>query len=133
MVNFGSPESVPQQFKGRTFYQHNPQVTLMRTTPSECTRLGEILAEKVNLSVGPVTALIPLRGISVISAAGQPFHDPAADAALFDAIRRHLRKNIKLMELDCAINDPQFAEACAKELLKNLGISAAHPPTTSRQ
>src|SRR6266480_607400 len=68
MVNFHGPESVPAKFKGRTFYQHNPQVTLMRTTPEECAKLGKILAEKVNLSTGPVTVLLPLRAISVISA-----------------------------------------------------------------
>ena len=120
MVNFGSPESVPAKFAGRSFYQHNPQITLMRTTPDECQRLGEILAEKVNGSKAPVTVLIPLRGISVISAAGQPFHDPAADAALFASLKANLRKDIPVRELDCTINDPAFAEACVEELLKNI-------------
>ena len=120
MVNFGSPESVPAKFAGRSFYQHNPQITLMRTTPDECKRLGEILAEKVNGSKASVTVLIPLRGISVISAVGQPFHDPAADAALFASLKANLRKDIAVRELDCNINDPAFAEACVEELLKNI-------------
>jgi uncharacterized protein (UPF0261 family) len=120
MVNFGSPESVPARFVGRTFYQHNPQVTLMRTTPAECAELGRILAEKVNLSTGPVTVLLPLRAISIISAEGQPFHDPAADAALFTAIKDNLRQDIPLNELDCAINDTAFAEACVSALLGNI-------------
>ena len=120
MVNFGSPESVPAKFAGRTFYQHNPQVTLMRTTPAECAELGRILAEKVNLSTGPVTVLLPLRAISIISAEGQPFHDPAADAALFTAIKDKLRQDIPLIELDCAINDTAFAEACVSALLENI-------------
>src|SRR5207249_10576933 len=72
MVNFYGPESVPAQFQGRTFYRHNPQVTLMRTTSQECARLGGILAEKLNCSTGPVTVLIPKRAISVISAPGKP-------------------------------------------------------------
>ncbi len=125
MVNFYGPESVPARFQGRTFYPHNPQVTLMRTTPEECGRLGAILAEKVNLSVGPVSVMIPLRGISVISAPGQKFHDPAADQALFAALKRDLRSDIEVVELDCAINDPAFAEACARKLLEN--ISRAKP------
>jgi uncharacterized protein (UPF0261 family) len=120
MVNFGAPETVPAKFKGRRFYQHNPQVTLMRTTPDECKRLGEILAEKVNGSKAPVTVLIPLRGISVISAAGQSFHDPAADAALFTSLKTNLRQDIAVRELDCNINDTPFADACVKELLKNI-------------
>ncbi len=122
MVNFGAPDTVPDKFAGRRFYQHNPQVTLMRTTREECQRLGEILAEKINGSKAPVSVLIPLRGISVISAAGQPFHDPAADAALFAALKAHLRKDIPIREHDCNINDPAFAEACVTELLQNVGI-----------
>ncbi len=117
MVNFHAPETIPARFAGRTFYKHNPQVTLMRTNAAECAELGKILAQKVNLSTGPVTVLLPLRAISVISAEGQPFHDPAADAALFDAIRTHLRKDIPIREVDCAINDPAFSKACADALL----------------
>lgn len=121
MVNFHGPDTIRPKFKGRTFYQHNPQVTLMRTTPGECAQLGKILAEKVNASKGPVTVLIPRKAISVISAPGQKFHDPAADKALFDAIKSNLRKDIEVIEMDCAINDAAFAEACANALLKNIG------------
>ena len=120
MVNFGSRNSVPAKFDGRVFYQHNPQVTLMRTNAAECAELGRILAEKVNAYRGPVTVLLPLRAISVISAPGQPFHSPEADAALFGAIRQHLKPGIPLMELDCEINAPEFAEACARALLSSL-------------
>jgi uncharacterized protein (UPF0261 family) len=120
MVNFGAPDTVPAQFAGRALYRHNPHVTLMRTTPEECAELGRIVAEKINLSTAPVTMLIPLRGISVISEAGQPFHDPAADRALFDALRRHLRPDIPVIERDAAINDPQFADACVTALLENM-------------
>ncbi len=125
MVNFGPPETVPAKFKERRFYQHNPQVTLMRTTPEECRRLGEILAEKLNTSQGPVSVLIPLRGISVISAAGQTFHDTAADNALFDALKAGLRKEIPVRELENNINDAAFAEACVAELLKNMALRSS--------
>ncbi len=120
MVNFGEPQTVPDKFKGRTFYHHNPQVTLMRTDAEECTALGRIVAEKANACTAPVTVLLPLRAISIISAEGQPFHDPAADKALFDAIRVNLKPGVKLVELDCAVNDPAFAAACARELLSSL-------------
>lgn len=117
MVNFGAAETVPERFAARLLHRHNAQVTLMRTTPEECRELGRILAEKVNRSVGPATVLLPLRGISMISVAGQPFHDPAADDALFSAIRKWLSPGIPLRELDCAINDPAFAEATVEPLL----------------
>lgn len=120
MVNFHAPETVPAKFQGRNFYAHNPQVTLMRTTPAECAQLGNIIAQKLNASTGPVTVLIPRNGISVISAPGQPFHDRPADEALFDALKANLRRDIEVIEMDCVINDPAFAEACAQALLENI-------------
>lgn len=121
MVNFGEPSSVPEKFKGRRFYHHNAQVTLMRTTPEENAELGRILAEKCNLATGPITVLFPLKAISVISAGGQPFHWPEADAALFAAWRQNLRKDIPVIDYDGEINDPAFAGLCAQTLLKLMG------------
>jgi uncharacterized protein (UPF0261 family) len=120
MVNFGPPETVPAKFAGRKFYQHNPQVTLMRTTPEECGKLGCILAEKLNLSTGPVTVLLPLRGGSMIGSPDGAFYNPAADTALYSALKSNLRSDIAVKELDVAINDVAFAEACANALLKLL-------------
>lgn len=120
MVNFHGPDSVPARFQGRNFYQHNPQVTLMRTSPDECRELGRVIAEKLNLSTAPVTLLLPRRAISVISAPGQKFHDPEADQALFDSLKAHLRKDIPVIEMDNAVNDAAFAEACVNALLANI-------------
>jgi len=132
MVNFGPPDTVPARYRGRCFYQHNPQVTLMRTTPEECAQLGRILAEKLNGSTGSITVLLPLRGISVISAPGQPFHEPAADAALFGELKAGLRPDIPVIEVDGNINDPEFAEACARTLLRQMtGRPAARACATA--
>src|ERR1043166_1226038 len=92
----------------------------MRTTPDECAKLGRILAEKLNLSAGPVTVLLPLRGGSVIGAPGGPFHDANADAALYASLKSALRPDIPVVEMDCVINDPAFAAACAQALLRQL-------------
>lgn len=119
MVNFGEAASVPAKYEGRRFYIHNPQVTLMRTTPEECDELGRIIAEKVNSYTAPAAILIPRRAISVISAAGQPFHDATADEALFSAIHRHSRQPVE--DYDLEINDPAFARACAERLLELMG------------
>jgi len=124
MANFGARETVPAKYEGRNFYIHNPQVTLMRTTPEECAKLGEIFAEKVNAYTGPVTVLLPTKAISIISAEGQPFHDPAADEALFTAIKSNLSPDIELIEIDAEINAPEFSRACAEALLKNLKKNA---------
>jgi uncharacterized protein (UPF0261 family) len=118
MVNFGEKASVPAKYDGRRFYIHNPQVTLMRTTPEECSRLGEIIAEKVNAFTAPAAILIPRKAISVISAEGQAFHDPAADEALFASIRKNAA--VEIVEFDEEINSPAFAKASAEKLLELL-------------
>lgn len=124
MVNFGEPSSVPARFQGRRFYSHNAQVTLMRTNPEESAELGRILASKCNLATGPLTVLFPRGGISVISAPGQPFHWPEADEALFSAWKAALRPDIPVVEYAGNINDPGFAELCARTLLDQIAVRA---------
>jgi uncharacterized protein (UPF0261 family) len=117
MVNFGPWDTVPAQFKSRTLYKHNTTVTLMRTTAEECAELGRIIAGKLNKTTGPTALFVPLKGVSMIDAEGQPFHAPEADQALFAALRQHLdRSKVELVELDCHINDPEFADAMANGL-----------------
>lgn len=119
MVNFGEPASVPEKFASRQFYHHNPQVTLMRTTADECAELGRTLVGKTNAYSAATAIMIPNRAISVISAAGQSFHDASADDALFDAIKSGSKHPV--IEMDVEINDPAFARACAEKLIKILG------------
>lgn len=126
MVNFGEKASVPEKFADRTFYVHNPQVTLMRTTPEECAELGRIIAGKVNAFTAPSAVLIPRKAISVISAEGQPFHDAAADSALFGAIKSTVEGDV--IEYDLEINDPAFARACAEKLLELMATRKGHTP-----
>lgn len=122
MVNFGPPDTVPTRFRdtGRLFYQHNPQVTLMRTTVEENREIGQIIAAKLNQSTGPLTVMLPLQGGSVISAPGGVFHDPAADAALYQSLCGDLRPDIRVVRMDCTINDPAFAAASVAELTRLL-------------
>jgi uncharacterized protein (UPF0261 family) len=96
----------------------------MRTTPEECTDLGRILADKANLSAGPCSVLIPTQAISVISAPGQPFHDSAADQALFAAIKSNLRKDIEVQEISASVNDPEFSRIAAENLLSLIQVKS---------
>ncbi|MPZ09889.1 MAG: ATP-binding cassette domain-containing protein [Kiloniellaceae bacterium] len=118
MVNFGPRETVPHKHAGRRFVEHNPQVTLMRTTAEENARMGEWIAGRLNRMEGPVRFLLPEGGISALDAPGQPFHDPAAGRALFEAIARTFREtpNRRLLRLPHHINDPAFAEAAVDAL-----------------
>jgi uncharacterized protein (UPF0261 family) len=117
MVNFGPRDTIPEKFSARLFYEHNPQVTLMRTTPEECTDLGRILAEKANLSTGPCSVLIPTQAISVISAPNEVFNNPIADQALFAAIKSNLCQDVEVREIQASVNDSTFAQAAAETLL----------------
>lgn len=121
MVNFGPRESVPERFRNRRLYEHNPTVTLMRTTIEENAKLGRMIAEKASAAEGPVTVVLPLGGVSAIDAPGQPFYDPEADRALFEAIRGGIHGNVKLLEVDAHINDPVFATSLAGEFAAMIG------------
>lgn len=113
MVNFGARETVPEKYRGRNLYVHNPQVTLMRTTPAENAEIGRWIAGRLNRCDGQVRFLLPLAGVSAIDAPGMPFHDPGADEALFAAIRSTFEATAarRLVELPFNINDPAFADA----------------------
>ncbi len=131
MVNFGPPSTIPPRFANRLFHGHNPNVTLMRTTPEENRDLGEHLARMVRQSQGPTVVLLPLQGVSALDAPNQPFHDPQADAALFAAIRHGLAgapSHIRLIERDEHINDPRFATAAASLLLEILAGQPTFAP-----
>ena len=117
MVNFGPMDTVPDRFRDRLLYRHNPTITLMRTTPEESAELGRRLATRLNAGTGLVTLFVPLRGISLIATEGEVFHDPAADAALLGALRETIDPDVvDVRELDLDINDPAFAEAMADRL-----------------
>jgi uncharacterized protein (UPF0261 family) len=117
MVNFGPPDTVPEKYKSRRFHQHNPTVTLMRTTPEEMDKLGKEIAEKISAANGPAALVLPLRGVSAIDAEGKSFWWPEADAALFQSIRNWVAPGVDVTELDLHINDSAFAAACAEKLL----------------
>ncbi|MFC6719102.1 Tm-1-like ATP-binding domain-containing protein [Natrialbaceae archaeon GCM10025810] len=132
MVNFGPRDSVPEEFEGRQFHVHNPQVTLMRTTPEENAELGEIIAEKLNDASGPTALVLPLEGVSAIDVEGEDFHDPEADAALFDALRSTLDDDVELLEVETDVNDEAFAETLVEtldEYMRDAGTAPAADAT----
>ncbi|MEP0092728.1 MAG: Tm-1-like ATP-binding domain-containing protein [Paracoccaceae bacterium] len=118
MVNFGAPGTVPERYKGRQFYEHNPQVTLMRTTPDENAQMGTWIAKRLNQMDGPVRFLLPEGGVSALDADGMPFHDPAALDSLFAAIRETFEESDtrKLITVPHNLNTADFAQAAAHAL-----------------
>lgn len=120
MVNFGAFDTIPERYKSRKFYKHNPQVTLMRTTAQENEEMGTWIGERLNRCEGELRFLLPLKGVSALDAPGQAFHDPDADSALFSALEKTLRQtpSRRLIGVPFHINDPQFAEIAVDEFKK---------------
>ena len=117
MVNFGPMETVPERYRDRNLYVHNPTITLMRTTPEECREIGRIIAAKLNAATGPTVLFVPLRGVSAIDVEGQVFYDAEADEALFETIRDLVdTSKVELHEVEADVNDPAFALAMANRL-----------------
>lgn len=118
MVNFGPPDTIPKHYAHRLFYKHNPSVTLMRTTVDENRRLGEILAEKLNMTKSPTALFLPLRGVSSLDAEGQAFYGKDEGAMLFTTLRERIdRTKVELVEMNSNLNDEEFAIAAAKKLV----------------
>ena len=131
MVNFGAWDTVPERFKARKLYRHNPTVTLMRTTIDENRAIGEFIARKLNAMQGPVRFLIPEGGVSAIDKPGQPFHDPDADRVLFTTIEQNFRAGSerRLIRLPHHVNDEPFADALVaawRELARLQPASSRH-------
>ena len=120
MVNFGPPDTVPEQFSDRLFYQHNPTVTLMRTTPEETAELGRIMARKLSEAQGPTTVIIPTQGVSAIDTTGQPFDSPEARTAWIENLKTHIGDNVTVIEMDAHINDDEFATKLVETLLASI-------------
>lgn len=120
MVNFGPPDTVPEKFSDRLFYQHNPTVTLMRTTAEETAELGRIMARKLSEAQGPTTVIIPTQGVSAIDMTGQPFDSPEARTAWIENLKAHIGDNVTVIEMDAHINDDAFATKLAETLLDSI-------------
>ncbi len=117
MVNFGAPDTVPGRYQDRVFYNWSPDVTLMRTNFTENMELGNRLSDKLLQSTGPVSVLLPLKGISEIDREGSSFHNERSDKKLFDTIQEKLTGKIQVTTLPFHINDREFAEAAVAGLI----------------
>ena len=123
MVNFGPIDTIPEKFKSRNLYKHNPTVTLMRTTVEENIKFGQNIAEKLNASFGKTVLILPLKGVSMIDAPGQPFYGSKEDEALFDTLKNNIDKDkVNIVEMDNNINEKAFAQRAAEELIKMLEV-----------
>jgi uncharacterized protein (UPF0261 family) len=124
MVNFGPRDTVPERFEGRTFFVHNPTVTLMRTTAEENAELGRRLGTKLAAATGPTALIVPRKGVSALDADGMAFRDEAADTALFDAVLSAVDGSaVRVVDEAAHINDKELAVRSA-DLLHSLVTGA---------
>lgn len=118
MINWGPPATIPARHAGRFFHVHNADVTLMRSNTDELTAAAQRIAEQLNRASGPVRLLLPMHGLSMLDAPGQPFHDPQANGALFGTLEREFiaSDTHQLIALPMHINDASFAAAVDQQV-----------------
>lgn len=126
MTNFGPKSTVPEKYKNRKLYEHNPTVTLMRSSPEECRQIGEFIVETLRSHVKKpelVQLWMPLGGVSMIATPGGPFADEEADRVLFSSVRDGLAgSGIRVVEDRRDINDEGFAQDIADALAGLIGL-----------
>lgn len=120
----GPRDSVSDKLRGRPAYYHNPEFTLVRLTKDEQVEIGHRMARKLNAAKGPVTVVVPTRGLSIPNVPGGAFWDPEIDAAFLEALQTDLRSDIPLIALEAHINDPAFSGRVAEEFLKLVKVEA---------
>jgi uncharacterized protein (UPF0261 family) len=123
--NQGARETVPERYRSRKSYYHNPVATLVRLDRDEMAELGHIVAERLNESRGPVRVVAPSQGFSLADVAGGDLWDPDADAAFLEALSSGLRAEIPFELLDTHVNDPAFADLVAERYLTLVSASVA--------
>jgi len=128
MCNFGPIDTTPAQYRSRQLYEWNSSITLMRTNVEENRKIGELLAQTANNCAGPVSILLPLRGVSMLDSPGGPFWNEEADSACYASLRAHLRPGIPVVELDVNINEPLFADTAANTLFKLMNAAIEKAP-----
>jgi uncharacterized protein (UPF0261 family) len=115
--NQGARETVPERYRARKSYFHNPVATLVRLDADEEAALGRMVAERLNEATGPVHVVAPTRGFSLADAEGGDLWDPEADRAFLDSLRTSLRPDIPYEQLDAHVDDAAFAEVVAQRYL----------------
>jgi uncharacterized protein (UPF0261 family) len=115
--NQGARATVPERFRGRKSYFHNPVATLVRLSAEEGVDLGRMVAERLAESTGRVVVVVPARGFSLADAEGGDLYDPPADRAFIDALRDALRPDLAFEEVDAHVDDPAFADLVADRYL----------------
>ncbi len=117
---FGAKREVPEQFRDRPTYYHNPEFTLVRLTEDEQLKATQYLADKLNQATGPVTVLVPLGGGSIMDIEGGSFWQPETNRKCREALRDALKPHIRYREVDAHVNHDAFADATLEEMLRLL-------------
>jgi uncharacterized protein (UPF0261 family) len=114
---FGPKESIPVRLRNRKTYFHNPNNANVKTSRAEMSKVGKVMAERLNASKGRVEILIPLKGSSIYGSKGGPLYDPVGSSLFLKALKQNLKPGIPLKEIDYHINDPEFADICVSRFL----------------
>lgn len=120
VLNFMPPESMPCVYEGRNYLMHNTDLKVVRTDTEENKILGEDIARRLNYARGKTVVIIPLGGLSANDCEGKEFYSPETDYELFETMRKRLKPEIKVIELDYHINAPEFADYVARYMMEEM-------------
>lgn len=100
----------------RKYNLHNNAVAHVKAFANESRKAAEMVVERLNKAKGPVTCLLPLRGMRVDTLPGQRLYDPEVDEVILNVFREGLDNRIKQIEVDANITDMAFSEVAAREM-----------------
>ncbi len=124
----GPLPAIPEKWRTRKKYYHNPSITLLRPLPEEMRRIAEMFVDKLNRARGPVRVVLPLRGMSIAGLKGGSTHDPEGDRVFFETLKRGVNPGIPVVEVDAHVNEERFIDRVAKEFLEIMPVRTGFPP-----
>ena len=109
LIDFAGWQEIPEQFQDRPFHEHNRLIKSSGLNGRERRHTAREMAMRLARGTAPVHVLMPIRGIEEWDREGGDAHDPEAFAEFLDEMGKVFREPVKYEELDCHINDKEFA------------------------
>ena len=118
-VNFGSPlkRKYKPEYESRKKFDYDASRTFLRLSNEELIMVATTISEKLNKALGPVRVVIPKGGWSSVDKRGTHFYDGELDRVFVTKLKRQLRQDIEVREVDADLETPEFARAVVEAFI----------------
>ena len=106
-----------EQYPGKRYHIHNPALTAVRTEIEELETFADHMAGVIDDGKGPVSFFVPLQGFSNHDSPEGHLHDPSLPPVFARYLKKVLPDFVEVREIDCHINDGDFADALVAQVL----------------